>query len=118
MTLKKELKVEPFLGVYHRGGIPELVKMRGGTNRLRIEQGRYTKEKLEERICLLCNNGRVEDEKHFMLDCITYEDLRTKMWSSVEEITGESKESIPEEERLNALIGDKYQSDSSEKDEN
>ena len=118
VTLKKELKVEPFLGVYHRGGTPELVKMRGGTNRLRIEQGRYTKEKLEERVCLLCNNGRVEDEKHFMLDCVTYEDLRTKMWSSVEEITGESKESIPEEERLNALIGDKYQSDSSEKDEN
>ena len=85
---------------------------------MRIEQGRYTKEKLEERVCLLCNNGRVEDEKHFMLDCVTYEDLRTKMWSSVEEITGESKESIPEEDRLNALIGDKYQSDSSEKDEN
>ena len=78
---------------------------------MRIEQGRYAKEEVAERICLLCNNGTVEDET-------VYEDLRSKMWSSVEEITGESKESIPEEDRLNALIGDKYQSDSSEKDEN
>ena len=46
--LKKELRTEPYLEVYHLGGIPELAKLRGGTNRLRIEQGRYKKEKIEE----------------------------------------------------------------------
>lgn len=91
VTLKKELKAEPFMAVYHRGGLPELVKMRGGTNRLRIEQGRYVKEKLEDRVCLLCKNGKVEDEKHFMLDCKTYEDLRARMWRKVEEITVRAK---------------------------
>ena len=30
--LKKELRTEPFLQLYHRGGIPELVKVRGGTS--------------------------------------------------------------------------------------
>jgi Reverse transcriptase (RNA-dependent DNA polymerase) len=115
VTLKKELKTEPFLDVYHRGGTPELVKVRGGTNRLRIEQGRYVKEAKEERTCVLCNNGRIEDEKHFILECQTYEELRGKMWRKIESITGEQKEDIPEEEKLNALIGDRYQSDSEDK---
>ena len=57
------------MDVYHRAGIPELVKLRGGTNRLRIEQGRYEKEEVEKRICLFCDSKQVEDEKHFMLTC-------------------------------------------------
>ena len=53
--LKKELKMEPYLDdLTIRGGIPELAKLRGGANRLRIEQGRYVKERVEERLCLLC----------------------------------------------------------------
>jgi hypothetical protein len=26
----------------------------------------------DERVCHLCDNKRVEDEKHFLLDCLTY----------------------------------------------
>jgi hypothetical protein len=65
--LKKQLHPEPFLTVYHRIGIPELVKIRGGTNRLRIEQGRYTKEAKEERVCESCEDRQIEDETHFIL---------------------------------------------------
>ena len=58
--LKKELKAEPYLEVYHRGGIPELAKIRGGTNRLRIEQGRYLKVGASENLHVLFywNGGR------------------------------------------------------------
>ena len=62
--LKKELKTEPYLEVLHRGGIPELSKIRGGANRLRIEQGRYVEEKVEERLCVLCQDSRVEGSLH------------------------------------------------------
>ena len=57
--LKKELKMEPYLDdLTIRGGIPELTKLRGGANRLRIEQGRYVKERVEERLCLLCEEKK------------------------------------------------------------
>jgi hypothetical protein len=108
--LKKELKYEPYLEVYHRGGIPELAKIRGGSNRLRIEQGRYVKEDINQRLCRCCNSGSVEDEAHFMLHCSVYDDLREQMWSKVYEITGRSKASFADEDSmLNALIGDFFQ---------
>ena len=109
VTLKRVLKREPFLEVYHRGGTP------AGTNRLRIEQGRYVKEAVEERTCLLCNDGQVEHEYHFMMECKTYEASRAQMWRKIEAITGEEKDMIPEDERLNALVGDRYQSDSDDR---
>ena len=36
---------------------------------LRIETGRYVKEHPQERFCKLCNDGSIEDEKHFLLSC-------------------------------------------------
>jgi len=108
--LKKDLEVEPYLEVYHRVGIPELVKIRGGTNRLRIEQGRYVKESLEQRVCRCCSTGSVEDEYHFMLDCPMYEDARRIMWARFAQTTGTSKdELISKDQMLNALIGDRFQ---------
>jgi len=55
---------------------------------LRIEQGRYVEEKVEERLCVLCQDSRVEDEAHFMLECPLYAKEREKMWSEVEKVTG------------------------------
>jgi hypothetical protein len=112
VQLKKKLRTEPFLTVYHRSGIPELVKLRGGANRLRIEQGRYRKETVEQRICEVCDSKEVENEEHFMLKCDAYKDLREKMWKEIEEITGRDRASYESEmEKLNALIGDRYQPD-------
>ncbi len=117
--LKKELRTEPYLEVHHRGGIPELAKLRGGTNRLRIEQGRYKKEKVEERVCEFCDSKEVEDEKHFMLECKMYNDFREEMWRKFEETTGTSRTDYENaEQKLNALIGDKFQPKSSDNDKN
>jgi hypothetical protein len=118
-TLKKELKTEPYLEVHHRGGIPELVKLRGGTNRLRIEQGRYIKEKLEERICEFCDSKEVEDEKHFLLECKMHSEFREEMWKKFEEITGTSRNDYENAtQKMNALIGDRFQPKTSDSDKN
>ena len=110
VRLKKKLRMEPYLSVHHRSGLPELTKLRGGTNRLRIEQGRYRKEAVEERVCEVCDSKQTEDEKHFMLECKVYDDLREKMWREVEDITQTARSTyVSDEERLNALIGDRYQ---------
>lgn len=108
--LKKSLRTEPYLLTHHRGGVPELAKLRGGTNRLRIEQGRYVQENLEDRVCMCCESKEVEDESHFMLRCTLYRNLREKLWEKYEEITGEKKtDRSNEDEELNALIGDYHQ---------
>ena len=66
-----------------------MTRLRGGTNELRIETGRYPNTnrdrrlEIEERKCLLCGCGEIEDEKHFMLHCVVYDDLRTKMFDVV-----------------------------------
>jgi hypothetical protein len=115
VKLKRELRTEPFLQNYHRGGIPELVKVRGGSNRLRIEQGRYVKERVEERLCVFCESKQVEDEEHFMLDCEVYKELRARLWKKCEEVTNRSKASFPSrEQQLNVLIGDELQPDEDE----
>ena len=96
--------------MHHRGGIPELAKIRGGSNRLQIEKGRYEKEQPHERLCRLCANGSVEDESRFMLQCSVYDDLRNTMWTKFEQATGWSKSSFANnDEQLNALIGYRFQ---------
>jgi hypothetical protein len=83
--LKKELCFEAYLTDEDRKARAVMTRLRGGTNELRIEIGRYpitTRDRrleVHERQCLLCMSGEVEDEKHFVLDCVIYEDLRAKM---------------------------------------
>lgn len=113
--LKRVLRKEPLLNVYHRGGVPEMVKLRGGTNRLRIEKGRYRKEKVEERICVFCEKKEIEDEKHFMLRCSAYTAQREKMWEEYETITQVRRDSLDSEDKqLAALIGDTHQPEEEE----
>ena len=42
-----------------------------------IEIGRYLRPPLpaQERMCLFCNDGSIEDEKHFMLSCTLYSNM-------------------------------------------
>ena len=39
--------------------------LRGGTNKLRIETGRWRGESQEESVCKVCLCEDVEDERHF-----------------------------------------------------
>ena len=42
-----------------------------------IETGRFYNIKLEHRICTLCNMNKIENEIHFLFECVLYNDLRT-----------------------------------------
>ena len=69
----------------------ETTRLRGGTNELRIEKGRHRATNRDhilhesERVCLICASGEVEDERHFLIDCAEYEDLRETMFDVVDE---------------------------------
>jgi hypothetical protein len=107
--VKKELRPEPYLEIPNRRGLPEYAKVRGGNSRLRIEQGRYRKEMLEERLCVFCEMKVIEDEYHFLLDCPLYNTQREEMWKEFEKETDTSRSVYAtKEEKLNALIGDRF----------
>ena len=54
----------------------------------------------------MCDSKQTEDEKHFMLECKVYDDLREDVERSRRYHADSEKK---DEERLNALIGDRYQ---------
>ena len=57
--------------------------MRSGTNSLRIETGRWKREAVEDRICVLCGTAEVEDENHLITACAMYYDLRRRTYETV-----------------------------------
>ena len=59
------------------------VQLRLASHGLRIETGRYGRNRLErnERLCHLCYNGDIE-EYHFLFICSIYTDLRVKYLSA------------------------------------
>ena len=105
VTLKVQLLPEPWLVLPMRGGgLSELVKLRGGSSRLRIEKGRFSQEALEDRVCVFCDSGLVEDEAHFMVACPVYDDLRSTLWASLESLIGYSRDPSLGSQ-LQALLG-------------
>lgn len=96
-TIKSKLKMEPYLKYKNRLARYLTTRLRSGTNFLRVETGRYEKEALEERVCELCNV--VEDEKHFLLDCGLYDDLRGPLWKALR------MERLPDAKKMELLLG-------------
>ena len=53
-----------------------LAKIRLSAHNLEIEKGRYVEIDKNNRICKVCQNLDIEDEKHFILLCPKYEAQR------------------------------------------
>ena len=91
--------------------IPELkfrrifAMMRGGTNQLRIETGRYVEEEVHERTCFVCGSDAVEDEGHVLIDCISYEVLRRRMFQDICYRTGDVYKLSQRREDKDWLVG-------------
>ena len=60
-----------------------MTDMRGGTNLLRVEMGRWKGEQLEDRTCIFCAMGVVEDEAHALLQCSTYYRERYQLYVDI-----------------------------------
>ena len=68
-----------------RKEISTFAKTRIRCHKLHIEEGRYRKITLPERICQLCN-VEVEDEKHFVLSCSKLETGRKSFNDKINDI--------------------------------
>ena len=81
-SFKTQLALEGYLlSEKEKLGRYLLTSLRVGTNKLRIETGRWKRpiEPRQERVCTQCGNGEVEDEEHFLLQCRKYQQLRVEM---------------------------------------
>ena len=108
VTFKEKLELENYLlSEKEKQGRYLLTRLRTGTNRLRIETGRIQRPilKPQERVCLQCNGGEIEDEKHFLLRCPHFRELRKEMFNSIQEKVGMDLESRSEEQQWKALMG-------------
>ena len=59
------------------------MRLRAGVERLEVEVGRFKGLVREERLCRCCSDGCVEDEEHFLVECVRWEGLRGEMWGEL-----------------------------------
>ena len=65
-------------------------QLRISAHDLHIETGRYTKPAktpIENRICFLCNDNKIEDEFHFVMECLHYDEFRKELTNEFESFT-------------------------------
>jgi hypothetical protein len=65
-----------------------LCKLRISAHKLMFEVGRHIRPKIkaDRRYCKFCNDGSIEDEKHFILNCSIYENERKVFFSKLRNI--------------------------------
>ena len=84
LTLYKNIKlsfgIENYLDVLPRKLRINISKLRLSAHQLRIETGRYARNRLDRalRLCTLCDKSDLEDEYHFVLVCPVYDSIRKK----------------------------------------
>lgn len=77
--LKQNFGQEMYLEYIHDKSIRKCIaSFRISAHRLRIERGRYLGEKVEDRLCNVCNT--VEDEIHFLCQCQKHEQQRNVLF--------------------------------------
>ena len=84
VTFKTDCNVSRFITINLKRSHRALFsQFRLGILPLRIETGRFSRTPVEDRICQICNSLFIEDEKHFLLHCNVYNDLRHGLFQSV-----------------------------------
>ena len=83
-TFKEHYKTEDYVKFnISRRQRSLMAQFRIGILPLHVETGRFRGTPLEERICQMCNNNVIEDEKHFLVECNLYQEHRTELYEDV-----------------------------------
>ena len=102
--LKMEAGEEPYLkAVKNIKDRMSMTKFRLSNHQLMIEKGRHSNIKKEDRICPFCS--AFEDEKHFLLYCSIYSNLRETMLVTAEEKLNQQLMRHEDETMLKYLLG-------------
>ena len=74
-TFKGTFSREPYLDLVHnRNQRAWLTRMRVSAHHLQIEVGRWSRPPVPpwERVCRYCNDSSIDNEGHFLHDCVTF----------------------------------------------
>ena len=66
---KKDLKFEKYLTILPPINRLNLCRLRCSNSRIPTVNGRYRNIDFSERICMLCNQGKLGDEYHYFFEC-------------------------------------------------
>ena len=84
---KKQYNTEKYCNLNLKRSQRSLIaKLRLGILPIRVETGRYNNTIRQERICLICNNGNIEDEYHVMFYCEVYKASRSTLLTYASQI--------------------------------
>ena len=75
-TIKDKFQIDPYLSIPSFDDRKVFAKFICSNHSLEIEKGRHTGIPREERICKVCDLGKMEDEQHFLLECPGYTEIR------------------------------------------
>ena len=85
LKVKQNFGFEKYLNLINKFDIRKsITKLRISAHKLIIETGRYSKIPRADRLCNKCDANVLGDEIHFLLECSTFENERTKMLSVVD----------------------------------
>ena len=77
---KSEFGTEDFVKYYMtKRKRSMLSQFRSGILPLQIEVGRFTNTPLNERMCVFCDQNKIESEFHFLLECDMYNIIRNTL---------------------------------------
>jgi hypothetical protein len=101
---KDALETECFLlKVNNRQHIRDLARFRCGVAPLAIETGRFNNTPLDNRLCLFCDANAIEDEKHVLLHCDMYNDIREQLFEKCFNVEP-SFSDFPDDEKLGFVL--------------
>ena len=98
--LRKGISLEPYLMQRNKQKLRvTTTKLRLSDHCLAIETGRRRSPKIdrEDRLCHICNKEFIEDEKHFLLKCENYSDIRNAFLNNVFESYPNTKQPSPDD---------------------
>ena len=102
VKFKENIYTESYVkNCVHRRRRSLLAQFRLGILPLHIETGRFRGKSLEERVCLLCGNGDIENEIHFVCSCSIYNNLRRELYSK---LTNDGFVTLSDEEKCIFLV--------------
>ena len=84
VTFKDNIDVEPYVKHCNvRQNRSLMDQIRCGVLPIRLVTGRFCRLPVENRLCELCNLGKVEDELYFMMECSLYRGERERLFNTL-----------------------------------
>jgi hypothetical protein len=101
VKFKSCIKQEQYIFIRNRKKRSLLAQFRLGILPLNIETGRFRNVPADERLCEVCNDNLVENEFHFVCICTEYENVRQRLFGSIQL---EEFNVMPNEEKFVYLV--------------